>query len=190
MKRLMDYFFCIFVLLFLLWLLPLIAISIKLNSPGPVFFSQTRVGRNEKPFSCIKFRTMHVGTLNVGTHDVSSSSVTSIGRWLRATKVDELPQVWNLVRGEMSLIGPRPNLPSQQDVIEARRRHGVYQIMPGISGLAQIYKIDMSEPKALARFDALYLRHQNVCLDLFIAVKTLTGSGSGDRVRVPSLQGG
>lgn len=182
--RILDILFSVFILVFLLWALPLIALWIRLDSAGSIFFCQTRVGRNEVPFTCIKFRTMHLGTKNVGTHDVAQASVTKAGRWLRKLKIDELPQVWNLVKGDMSLIGPRPSLPSQTDVIEQRRRFGVYDSLPGISGLAQVHKVDMSEPIRLARYDALYMRRRNACLDLSIVLQTLIGRGSGDRIQV------
>lgn len=181
--RILDLLFCIFVAVFLLWALPLVALWIRLDSKGPVFFRQTRVGLDLKPFKCVKFRTMHLGTENVGTHEVASASVTKAGNILRKLKIDELPQAWNLLRGEMSLIGPRPCLPTQTAVIAQRRRFGVYQVIPGISGLAQVRRVDMSEPEKLARYDALYIKRRNICLDLSIVLQTVVGRGSGDRVR-------
>lgn len=181
--RILDLLFCISVVVFLLWALPLVALWIRLDSKGPIFFRQTRVGRDEKPFECVKFRTMHLGTENVGTHEVAHACVTKAGHILRKLKIDELPQAWNLLKGEMSLIGPRPCLPTQTEVIAQRRRFDVYQGLPGISGLAQVNKVDMSEPEKLARYDALYMKRHNICLDLLIVLKTLVGRGSGDRVR-------
>lgn len=181
--RIIDNLFCIFVIVFLLWMLPLFALWIRLDSKGPIFFRQTRVGRNEVPFECIKFRTMNLGTQNVGTHEVAQASVTKAGNILRKLKIDELPQTWNLLKGEMSLIGPRPSLPTQIDVVAHRRRLGVYKVLPGISGLAQVHKVDMSEPEKLAHYDALYIRRRNVCLDLVIVLQTVVGRGSGDRIR-------
>ncbi|MDB0037672.1 sugar transferase, partial [Ascidiaceihabitans sp.] len=118
--RILDILFCIFVIAFLLWMLPFFALWIRLDSKGPIFFRQTRVGRNEAPFECIKFRTMHLGTQNIGTHEVGQTSVTKAGNILRKLKIDELPQTWNLLKGEMSLIGPRPSLPTQTDVTSHR----------------------------------------------------------------------
>ena len=121
---------------------------------GSPLFVQERVGQNLKPFNVIKFRTMSVDTASVASHLASASSITKYGNFLRKTKLDELPQLWNVLLGEMSLVGPRPNLFNQEDLIEARSSLGVYDVRPGITGLAQINDIDMSTPKLLAETDA------------------------------------
>jgi O-antigen biosynthesis protein WbqP len=149
------------------------ALWVKTSSPGPAFFAQQRVGRNEKPFNCLKLRTMYVGTKSLPTHEVGEAAVTSAGRTLRRLKIDELPQLWNVLRGEMSLVGPRPCLPSQQELIERRRERGVYSLRPGITGLAQVEGIDMSDPEKLAARDAAYLRSRTFWMDLRIIVKTV-----------------
>ncbi|WP_422474471.1 sugar transferase [Endozoicomonas sp. ALB032] len=121
---------------------------------GSPLFSQERVGRYKKPFVLLKFRTMQVGTFSVPSHLVCSSSITPLGRFLRKTKLDELPQLWNVLLGDMSLVGPRPNLFNQEELIEAREQLGVYDVRPGVTGLAQVSQIDTSTPELLARTDS------------------------------------
>src|SRR5690606_18912829 len=114
---------------------------------------------------------------------VASQAVTRTGRFLRRTKLDELPQVWNILRNEMSLIGPRPCLPGQSELIEARQLQGGLAVKPVISVDAQLNGSDMSEPLVLADWDARYLALQSLALDLNIGIATLRGRGSGDKVR-------
>ena len=151
------------------------AIWIKLTSPGPVLFAQQRVGRHEKPFRCLKLRTMYEGTKSLPTHEVDGQAVTSAGRVLRRLKLDELPQLWNVITGEMSLVGPRPCLPTQKELIEHRRALGVYDLKPGITGLAQVEGIDMSDPRKCAEKDAEYLRIRSAGLDVRILIGTFIG---------------
>ena len=153
--------------------LVLAALAVRASSPGPVIFSQTRVGRDGLPFRCHKLRTMYVGTPSLPTHEAPANSVTSVGKVLRKFKLDELPQFWNVLKGEMSLVGPRPCLPTQTELIECRRRLGVLAALPGITGLAQIRGIDMSNPELLAETDAAYLRTASFWLDLRILFGTL-----------------
>ncbi|WP_193337155.1 hybrid nucleoside-diphosphate sugar epimerase/sugar transferase [Devosia beringensis] len=164
------------------WLLLIIWIMVKAQSPGPGIFRQERIGRDGRPFVCYKFRTMEVGTRQAATHEVSGSSVTRLGHSLRRYKLDELPQILNLAKGDMSLVGPRPCLPVQAELIKARRSNGVLQITPGITGLSQVQGIDMSHPARLAQEDRKYLDLRCLPLDLKIAVRTIFGSGRGDRV--------
>ncbi len=165
------------------WLLLLIWVLVRRESAGPGLFLQTRIGRYGRPFTCVKFRTMAEGTPEVGTHDAPAAAVTRIGAKLRATKLDELPQAWNLLKGEMALIGPRPCLPVQKELIAARRVRGVLAVRPGISGLAQVQGIDMSDPERLAKCDARYVALRGLLLDLRLMLATLRGGGRGDRVR-------
>jgi O-antigen biosynthesis protein WbqP len=151
----------------------LAVIAVRASSPGPAFFTQTRVGRHGALFRCHKLRTMHQGTPSLPTHEAPASAVTSAGKVLRKFKLDELPQFWNVLRGEMSLVGPRPCLPSQTELIECRRRLGVLEALPGITGLAQIRGIDMSNPRLLAETDATYLSTASLWLDLRILFGTL-----------------
>lgn len=147
-------------------------LAIRATSPGPAIFLQTRVGREGALFSCRKLRTMRRDTPSLPTHEAPASSITAVGKVLRATKIDELPQLWNVLKGEMSLVGPRPCLPTQTELIERRRQLGVLTALPGITGLAQIKGIDMSDPKLCAETDAAYLRAASISLDLKILLGT------------------
>lgn len=171
------------ILLVFWWALVLVWASIRLTSDGPGLFAQTRIGKDAREFTSYKFRTMKTGTPQAGTHEISASAVTSLGRFLRRTKLDELPQILNILRSEMSLIGPRPCLPGQVELIEARRRLGVLDVKPGISGLAQINGIDMSTPWRLASWDARYIALRSLRLDARIAISTVMGKGQGDKVK-------
>lgn len=181
-RRIVDISFALAVIVLFWWGLLLIWGLVRFQSRGPGIFAQKRVGRYGNIFTCYKFRTMHVGTAQAATNQVSSAAVTSLGRILRTTKLDELPQVWNILRNEISLVGPRPCLPIQDELVEARRRRGVLRLKPGISGLAQVNDIDMSDPQRLARWDARYAALQSLLLDFKIALATAKGGGRGDRV--------
>jgi O-antigen biosynthesis protein WbqP len=121
---------------------------------------------------------MHQGTKSLPTHEVGEKAITKAGRTLRRLKLDELPQLWNVLKGEMSLVGPRPCLPTQGELIERRRELGVYALRPGITGLAQVRGIDMSDPNKCAAADAEYLKHRSLRLDAEIILKTLGGRKS------------
>lgn len=182
-KRLIDLGFAVSLIVVFWWLLLIVWASIRLHSKGPGLFRQDRVGRGGKIFTCYKFRTMRVGTVQAGTHHVSAMAVSGrLGQFLRATKLDELPQVWNILRNEISLVGPRPCLPVQTELVEARRERGVLRVMPGITGLAQSEGLDMSDPVKLAVRDAEYVALQSVLLDLRILAATFMGGGQGDKV--------
>ena len=150
---------------------------------GSPLFVQQRIGRHQKPFNLIKFRTMNVGTASVASHLASQSSITPYGRFLRKTKLDELPQFWNVLVGEMSLVGPRPGLENQIELTVERNARGVFEVRPGITGLSQVNEVDMSTPVRLAEMDAKMI--ETLCLrDYFkYLLQTVTGSGQGDRVR-------
>jgi lipopolysaccharide/colanic/teichoic acid biosynthesis glycosyltransferase len=181
-RRIIDVSFALAVIVFFWWGLVLIWVLIRLQSPGPGIFAQKRVGRNGAIFTCYKFRTMYVGTVQAATNQVSATAVTSLGHTLRKAKLDELPQIWNILRNEISLVGPRPCLPVQAELVEARHQRGVLSLKPGISGLAQVNDIDMSDPQRLARWDARYMALQSLLLDLKIVLATAKGGGRGDRV--------
>lgn len=183
MKRIIDILFALFVIVFLWWVLVGAWIAIRFTSPGAAIFSQERVGRNKKTFICYKFRTMHAGTRQAGTHEMSASSITPVGAILRKTKIDELPQIWNMLRGNLSLVGPRPGLPVQTELTAARDALGVFDVLPGLTGWAQIQDIDMSDPERLACVDAEYIANRSVLIDLKIILATATGQGQGDKVR-------
>ena len=147
-------------------------LAIRATSPGPAIFSQIRVGRDGALFSCRKLRTMRRDTPSLPTHQAPANSVTAVGKVLRATKIDELPQLWNVLKGEMSLVGPRPCLPTQTELIERRKELGVLAALPGITGLAQIKGIDMSDPRRCAEADAAYVKAASMGLDLKILLGT------------------
>ena len=182
-KRTMDLVFALSILILLWWLLLLIWIAIKLGTNGPGIFAQKRVGKNGREFVCYKFRTMQQGTAQRGTHEIPEASVTSLGHFLRKYKLDELPQIINILKNEMSLIGPRPSLPSQTDLIAERKKRGVFGIKPGISGYAQVRGIDMSNPILLAKTDATYIALRGLILDAKVVVKTVLGRGNGDHTQ-------
>jgi O-antigen biosynthesis protein WbqP len=155
---------------------------IGLFDTGSPVFRQERVGRYKKPFTLVKFRTMSVNTASVASHLASSSSITKFGHFLRRTKLDELPQLWNVLKGEMSLVGPRPCLFNQEELIQEREQRGVLAARPGVTGLAQVNDIDMSTPKLLAETDAKMLTSLTVVAYFKYIFMTVSGKGSGDRV--------
>lgn len=171
-KRLMDIAVAAPLLLVTSPVLFVSAVAIRLSSPGPALFSQLRLGLDEKPFRCHKLRTMHVGTPSLPTHEAPQNAVTTVGRMLRKFKVDELPQLWNVLCGDMSLIGPRPCLPTQEALIAHRRRLGIFSLLPGVSGLAQVRGIDMSDPLLCAETDAEYRSTASFGLDMRILLRT------------------
>ncbi|MCO7188754.1 MULTISPECIES: sugar transferase [unclassified Pseudoalteromonas] len=156
---------------------------IGLFDTGSPLFRQERVGRNQKPFTLVKFRTMTVGTASVASHLASSSSITKFGSFLRKSKLDELPQLWNVLKGEMSLVGPRPGLFNQTELTEHRSELGIYAHRPGITGLSQVNEIDMSTPELLAKTDKKMLDSLTVGKYFKYIFLTISGKGSGDRVK-------
>ena len=181
MIRFFDF---IFALLGLVLLSPLffILLFLGLLDTGSPLFKQERVGRNKIPFYLYKFRSMHVATQSVATHLVNHQSVTPLGSFLRKSKLDELPQLWNVLVGDMSLVGPRPNLFNQEELIKEREKRGVYHVRPGITGLAQIQKIDMSTPLLLAETDAQMTKDFSVEHYFRYIFQTISGKGLGDRI--------
>ena len=150
---------------------------------GQAFFLQTRVGKNKKPFTMWKFCTMAVATEWLPTHQIDQSSITPTSKFLRRTKLDELPQLINVLRGEMSLVGPRPCLFIQTELIGARDALGVFDVLPGITGLAQINGIDMSDPERLAEWDKKMIKKQTIAGYFECLFRTFMGSDAGDRAR-------
>ena len=155
---------------------------IALESRGNPIFAQPRVGRGERVFVCYKLRTMKSGSASVGTHEISSAQVTRVGLHLRRLKIDELPQLFNVVRGDMSLVGPRPCLPNQDEVIAARRAQDVFSVRPGITGAAQLAGIDMSMPVELALKDRDHL-DMSAAAYVSAVIATVLGGGRGDRIK-------
>jgi O-antigen biosynthesis protein WbqP len=180
--RLFDIIFSMLGLLFGVPLFVVIFLIGLFDTGGPLFF-QARVGRNQKPFILVKFRTMRLGTESIASHLADASAVTRWGGLLRRTKLDELPQFWNVLIGDMSLVGPRPCLFSQTELIAERDSRGVFLVRPGITGLAQINNIDMSTPTLLAQTDALMVDGITNTLYFKYIFMTLVGNGAGDSVK-------
>jgi O-antigen biosynthesis protein WbqP len=182
MLRILDF---IFSLLGLVLGSPVLLIIylVGLFDTGSPVFKQERVGRHKKPFTLIKFRTMSVDTASVASHLASMASITKMGGFLRKTKLDELPQLWNVLKGEMSLVGPRPGLFNQEELTKAREDEGVFLVRPGITGLAQISDIDMSTPELLAQTDAKMIRELSLSNYFKFILQTVIGAGAGDRVK-------
>ena len=182
MIRVFDIIFS-FVGLVLLSPLLLILILAGFFDTGSPIFRQKRVGKYKNPFNLIKFRSMHVNAPSVATHLAIASSITPFGGFLRKSKLDELPQLWNVLVGDMSLVGPRPNLFNQEELIAERESRSVYSIRPGITGLAQINKIDMSTPQLLAEADAKMIERLNIFVYFKYIFLTVFGKGFGDRIK-------
>jgi O-antigen biosynthesis protein WbqP len=180
--RIFDFTFALLGLVFGFPLL-LVIYMLGLFDTGSPLFWQERVGRNKKPFILVKFRTMKADAASVASHLASTASITCMGGFLRKTKLDELPQLWNVLKGEMSLVGPRPNLFNQDELIAERDALGVYAVRPGITGLAQVNKIDMSTPKMLAETDAKSIAEMSVANYFWFLFLTVVGKGAGDRVK-------
>jgi lipopolysaccharide/colanic/teichoic acid biosynthesis glycosyltransferase len=181
MTRIFDILFSFFGILILSPII-LFLLTIGLFDTGSPLFRQERMGLFQKPFYLLKFRSMHINAPSVATHLASVHSITPFGRFLRRSKLDELPQFWNVFMGDMSLVGPRPNLFNQTELIEERQIRGVYGIRPGITGLAQINKIDMSTPQLLAETDAKMISQLNVWYYFKYIFLTVFGKGFGDRI--------
>lgn len=185
-KRCLDLLIGIPALILLAPVFAACAVAVRLDSSGPAIFRQVRVGRSAQPFTLLKFRTMHVGTPNLSTAEMSrqaKSPITRVGAFLRRYSLDELPQLINILRGEMSLVGPRPALPTQSVVNELRHQAGVDDLLPGITGWAQINgRDDLSDDEKVA-CDAWYRANQSLWLDLKILVHTALPvfSGRGNR---------
>ena len=179
--RLLDIFFSLVGLVISTPILMTLYVVGKFDTGFPLFFQQ-RVGLNQKPFILVKFRTMRVGTASIASHFADASAVTRWGVFLRKTKLDELPQLFNVLKGEMSLVGPRPCLFNQTELISERELRYVFRARPGITGIAQLNNIDMSTPKLLAETDARMLDELDLPLYFQLIFLTVVGKGSGDRI--------
>ncbi len=184
-KILFRIFDIIFSSVGLVVLLPLLIIIyiIGVFDTGYPLFRQKRVGKYQKSFVLIKFRTMHIDTHHVASHLVSAKSVTNFGKLLRNTKLDELPQLWNVLNGDMSLVGPRPGLFNQYTLTNVRKKYNIFFVRPGITGLSQIKGIDMSTPKLLAETDAKMLKELNIKNYFKFIILTIFGKGKRDSIR-------
>ena len=181
MARIFDILFSFLGLVLLSPILTVLIIIGYFDTGSPIF-RQERVGKGMKSLSLMKFRSMYVNAPSVATHLASASSITPFGSFIRKTKLNELPQLWNELMGDMSLVGPRPNLFNQEELIMERDSRGVYAVRPGITGLAQIDKIDMSTPQLLAETDAKMIQELNSIGYFKYIFLTVFGKGFGDRI--------
>jgi lipopolysaccharide/colanic/teichoic acid biosynthesis glycosyltransferase len=181
MVRFFDIFF---VLLSFVVVIPvgIIILIIGFFDSGSPLFIQERMGKNKKMFKLVKFRTMKRGTASVSTHLANANAITRWGSFLRRSKLDELPQLWNVLIGQMSIVGPRPNLANQKELIIERESRGVYRVRPGITGLSQTLKIDMSTPELLAITDAKMIENESLYYYFKYIFLTIIGKGGGDRI--------
>jgi O-antigen biosynthesis protein WbqP len=185
-KRLLDIVLSRIALVLLMPLMLIIAVIIKLDSPGPVLFLQDRVTKNKKIFKILKFRTMFTDVpKDVPTHLLGDpeSKITKVGKFLRRSSLDELPQIWNIFVGEMSIIGPRPALYNQYDLIAERDKYGANDIRPGLTGLAQIMGRDELPIEIKARYDGEYTRNITFANDVSIFFRTIASVLSASGVK-------
>ena len=153
-----------------------IAATIRLTSPGPAIYWSSRVGRDNRAFLMPKFRTMQIDTPELASHllEAPKAHITPVGGFLRATSLDEIPQLWSVLLGEMSLVGPRPALHNQSDLIELRTSHGVHKLLPGITGWAQVHGRDELELSTKVKYDAWYAANLSLKTDVLILIRTVT----------------
>lgn len=187
MKRIIDAAIALIALVLLSPLLLLVSILIKISMPGPVLFTQTRIGQHAKPFTIWKFRSMKLNNSKVSITLSSDTRVTPLGRFIRKTKIDELPQLWNILRGDMSIVGPRPDVPGYYDTLQGENCQ-IWMLRPGLTGLdsmcypdEQIILDQQAEPERFydeqlwpdkVRLNLLYARNTNILLDIHILLNT------------------
>ena len=174
MKRFLNFFLALFILLSFSFFILSIAVLIKLTSPGPILYWSDRVGQFNKIFKMPKFRTMKINTPILATNLLEDPAqyVTSIGYFLRKSSLDEIPQLWSILIGDMSFVGPRPALFNQYDLIQLRTRNGIHQLIPGLTGWAQVNGRDNLTIVEKVNFDAEYLNNKNFIFDLKILYLT------------------
>ena len=183
MKRFFDFICSLLAIILLSPVLLLLSMVILIDSGRPIVFRQKRVGLNNQLFDIRKFRTMKEGTRNAPTADLKEFDhcVTRCGRFLRKTSLDELPQLFNILRGEMSFVGPRPLIPEEEEIRSLREASGVYRMRPGVTGLAQVNGRDLLTAEQKVAYDAYYVEHHTLFMDIRILFQTiaavLTGKG-------------
>ena len=182
MIRIFDFLIALFGIIILMPLILVIFLILYFENKSPLFF-QERIGKNLKKFTLIKFRTMRKGTKDCATHLVDTSKITTLGSFLRKTKLDEIPQLLNVLKGETSFVGPRPCLPTQIELIKSRQELDIHFFVPGITGLAQVKGIDMSNPLLLAKTEYEMIKNFNVISYFGFIFATIIGNGFGDRVQ-------
>lgn len=173
-KRIFDLVFSIILLVILAPLFVVVGVLIKLDSSGPVFFKQKRVGKDNKDFMIYKFRSMSEETPDGAKEALGEENVyvTRVGKFIRRFTIDELPNLFNVVKGEMSLVGPRPPHYTQDDLIKMRTEAGVHKVKPGIAGYAQIMKTGGDDLEAKVRCDKYYVEHMSLLFDIKIIIRT------------------
>lgn len=184
-KRFLDIVLALLLAIPALILSIICIVAIRAESSSGALFRQKRVGQGQREFTLYKLRTMLADTGDRASHEVGESRITKVGRILRKTKLDELPQILNVLKGDMSFVGPRPCLVSQQELLEEREIRGVFNIRPGITGPAQLQGVDMSTPRQLAKIDAIYVEDMSFVDDLRLMINTGLGRGSGDAASKP-----
>lgn len=173
---------------FFIFLIPMLFISlcIKLDTPGPILFKQKRIGINGGRFEIYKFRTMRTDTPNISTEALGDPTkyITSTGKFLRKTSLDELPQILNIIKGDMSIVGPRPALYNQYDLIEMRNQVGVNNVRPGLTGYAQVMGRDFIKDEEKVEYDRYYVENMNLFFDFKIILKTFFNVVKAEGVRL------
>lgn len=174
LKRVIDVICSLLGIIALSPVLIIVSVLIKLESKGPIIFKQLRAGKDSKPFYIYKFRSMKVNTPNIATNDFSNASdyITKTGRFIRKTSLDEIPQLFNILKGDMSIVGPRPVILEEVELIELRQMYNVDKILPGITGWAQINGRDNIGNEEKVKYDYEYLTKKSIIMDLYIIVMT------------------
>lgn len=171
----LEFFLKVLVFIIFIVIMPLILFSMLIvffEDGSPVFFTQKRLGKNQRIFTLFKIRTMKKDTPNLGTHEISQKNYLKFGVIIRKLKIDELPQIINYLSGDLELVGPRPGLPNQKALRDAREKKKIFKIKPGITGLGQILGFDMSNPKLLSEIDHLYIKRKSILFDINILMAT------------------
>lgn len=173
-KRLIDFFLASFILILTSPIMLVAAIAIKVSSKGPVVFKQLRMGRNHQTFKLYKFRSMRIDTPEIASNDLNGEEYhTAVGKFIRKYSIDELPQLFNVIKGEMSIIGPRPVILKETNLIELRHKNGAESVRPGITGLAQVNGRDNLADEPKARYDAQYAKNVSLKNDGKVFMRTI-----------------
>ncbi|KKB35453.1 sugar transferase [Bacillus thermotolerans] len=186
LKRIMDFTLSFFALLLFSPLFLVLCLLIKMDSPGPIFFKQKRAGENDSHFMIYKFRSMRIDTPNVSTDKLGDPSIyiTKVGHFLRKTSLDELPQLLNIIKGDMSIVGPRPALYNQYELIKARKKVNVHALKPGLTGYAQVKGRDFISDEEKVAYDKYYLEHMSFFFDIKIIWMTVISVVKSEGVRM------
>jgi O-antigen biosynthesis protein WbqP len=172
-KRLFDVLLCLTLLMCLIPIFVIIVVVIRLQDGGAAIFRQKRIGKYGSVFMFYKFRSMPLSTPNVESNDTTKLQITPFGKFIRRTNLDELPQFYNVLKGDMSFIGPRPPIPTQFELIELRKKNGSIDLTPGLTGWAQVNSFDGMSVSEKARFDGEYASEFSFGLDVLILLKTI-----------------